>query len=140
MNTDKNWNHLFPEFRERLEKLLPKLQSKTKLPWVLIEGFRSQARQDYLYAQGRTRPGKIVTWTRNPRWHGVGLAGDIAPYKDESVWYGCPYSYWLMVRDFGKELGLENPVWEKGDFGHLQYGNEELRHKASDWVKRGFKF
>ena len=43
----------------------------------LTECYRSQERQDYLYEQGRRRPGKIVTWTRNSN-HKSGMAWDIA--------------------------------------------------------------
>lgn len=43
-------------------------QCKTKGLNVLItETYRSQERQNYLYEQGRTRAGKIVTWTKNSR-------------------------------------------------------------------------
>ena len=31
----------------------------------VTEYHRSQARQDWLYEQGRSRPGKVVTWTRS---------------------------------------------------------------------------
>ena len=34
----------------------------SKQPFMVIEGVRSAARQAQLYAQGRTAPGKIVTW------------------------------------------------------------------------------
>lgn len=50
---------------------------KRGVPIFLTETFRSQERQDHLYEQGRTRPGKIVTWTHNSR-HKSGLAWDIA--------------------------------------------------------------
>lgn len=43
----------------------------------ITETYRSQERQDYLYAQGRTRPGKIVTWTNSSN-HEARLAWDIA--------------------------------------------------------------
>lgn len=43
----------------------------------ITETYRSQARQNYLYAQGRTRPGKIVTWTLKSN-HTSRLAWDIA--------------------------------------------------------------
>ena len=43
----------------------------------ITETYRSQARQDYLYQQGRSRPGSIVTWTRNSR-HSGRRAWDIA--------------------------------------------------------------
>lgn len=31
---------------------------------LITETYRSQERQNYLYEQGRTRPGQVVTWTR----------------------------------------------------------------------------
>lgn len=42
----------------------------------VTETFRSQARQNYLYAQGRTRKGSIVTWTTSSR-HTSAMAWDI---------------------------------------------------------------
>lgn len=42
----------------------------------VTETYRSQARQDYLYAQGRTREGNIVTWTKSSR-HKLRMAWDI---------------------------------------------------------------
>lgn len=56
---------------------------KAELDIFLTETYRSQARQNYLYEQGRTRPGNKVTWTRNSR-HTSRLAWDIAvnPPKD----------------------------------------------------------
>lgn len=43
----------------------------------ITETLRTKERQQYLYQQGRTRPGQIVTWTLNSR-HMTGLAWDIA--------------------------------------------------------------
>lgn len=43
----------------------------------ITETYRSPERQKYLYAQGRTRPGQIVTWTLNS-YHASRLAWDIA--------------------------------------------------------------
>lgn len=43
----------------------------------ITETFRSQERQNYLFAQGRTRPGNIVTWTLSSN-HSSRLAWDIA--------------------------------------------------------------
>lgn len=43
----------------------------------ITETYRSQERQNYLYAQGRTRPGQIVTWTKSSN-HKSRLAWDIA--------------------------------------------------------------
>ncbi|WP_431808241.1 M15 family metallopeptidase [Lysinibacillus sphaericus] len=71
-----------------LAELLPVAQTPCRLLFqecykagihniFVTETYRSQARQNYLYAQGRTRPGKIVTWTLKSN-HTSRLAWDIA--------------------------------------------------------------
>jgi peptidoglycan L-alanyl-D-glutamate endopeptidase CwlK len=50
----------------------------------VIEGVRSAERQRELYAQGRTKPGQVVTWTLNSRHFinprtGFGHAVDLLP-------------------------------------------------------------
>lgn len=69
-----------------IDELLPVAQKAIRLFFqecykagiaiFVTETYRSQGRQDYLYAQGRTRPGNIVTWTRNSN-HKSRLAWDI---------------------------------------------------------------
>ena len=51
---------LHPVFRHKTAELLEALSDES-IPFRLFEGFRSLERQGYLYAQGRTRPGAIVT-------------------------------------------------------------------------------
>lgn len=51
--------------------------AKAGVKIFLTETYRSQARQNYLYEQGRTRPGNKVTWTRNSN-HTGRMAWDIA--------------------------------------------------------------
>lgn len=51
----------------------------------LSETYRSQARQKYLYAQGRTRPGKVVTWTLNSN-HSSRRAWDMAVAPPKSLY------------------------------------------------------
>lgn len=51
----------------------------------ITETYRSQERQNYLYAQGRTRPGSIVTWTRTSN-HSGRLAWDIACSSPASLY------------------------------------------------------
>lgn len=78
------------KFSQRSIKTLntvhPDLQKVVKLALELSEvdfgvtaGNRTQAEQDELYAQGRTKPGQKVTWTRNSR-HIDGYAVDLLPY------------------------------------------------------------
>jgi peptidoglycan L-alanyl-D-glutamate endopeptidase CwlK len=49
------------------------------IDFSVLEGLRSLDRQKELYAQGRTAPGKIVTWTMKSK-HIDGLAVDLVPY------------------------------------------------------------
>jgi len=50
----------------------------------VLEGVRSLKRQEELYAQGRTKPGPVVTWTMNSKHRkqkdGFGHAVDLVPY------------------------------------------------------------
>lgn len=59
--------------------------------FTVIEGLRSLERQQALYAQGRTTPGKVVTWTMNSR-HLEGAAVDLAPVDSSGriLWEDIP--------------------------------------------------
>ena len=49
----------------------------------VISGLRSWSAQAALYAQGRTKPGKIVTKARpGSSWHNYGLAIDLGLFKN----------------------------------------------------------
>lgn len=57
----------------------------TEQDFMVIEGVRTQARQDELWAQGRTKPGPVVTWVKEVSSHGIhkdgyGRAVDVCPY------------------------------------------------------------
>jgi len=57
----------------------------TTQDFIVIEGVRTQERQDELWAQGRTKPGQIVTWTKDASSHGIGKDGyghavDVCPF------------------------------------------------------------
>ena len=79
-----------------LAELLPAAQTACRLLFqecykagikniFITETYRSQERQKYLYAQGRTRPGQIVTWTLNSN-HKSRLAWDIAVGPPQSLY------------------------------------------------------
>lgn len=67
----------------KLVRVLKLAITKSKVDFMVIEGVRSLERQKQLYAQGRTAPGKIVTWTLNSnhfkKGDGFGHAVDILP-------------------------------------------------------------
>jgi hypothetical protein len=135
---DRLWAHLYPPFRERLQRAKVVVEQRSGMSWALIEGYRSVERQLWLYGQGRTRPGQIVTWQRYPSWHGAGLAADLAPEREGQLWYAAPPAAWKMLLEAGKAEGLDNPVWIKGDRGHLQWSAEARRADAAAWCRHGF--
>lgn len=87
----------------------------------LTECYRSQERQDYLYEQGRTRPGRIVTWTRNSN-HKGGMAWDIACKAPNDL-----YDKKIIAKAgaVAKELGIEwGGTWTTPDTPHFQISND----------------
>ena len=59
-----------------LIKVIQKCAEITQVPFFIIEGLRTPEKQSRLYSQGRSTPGKIVTWTMNSR-HLSGCAVDL---------------------------------------------------------------
>jgi hypothetical protein len=73
---ERSPDKLEPEFRSRLDRVLQRMHDEFGYEVRVTETVRTQARQDQLFAQGRTSPGPTVTWTRNSN-HTKGLAADI---------------------------------------------------------------
>ena len=49
------------------------------IDFAVVQGVRTQDEQNALYEQGRTKPGKIVTWTKDSK-HVGGKAVDLCPF------------------------------------------------------------
>lgn len=62
-----------------LQKVVKRAIEISEVDFGVIQGNRTQQQQDELYAQGRTKPGPIVTWTLNSN-HIGGNAVDLLPY------------------------------------------------------------
>lgn len=75
MGVIRDINELLPIAQKACRLFLTECE-KQGLPVLITETYRSQKRQNELYAQGRTKLGKKVTWTKNSR-HTSRLAWDI---------------------------------------------------------------
>lgn len=91
---------------------------KAGLNVLITETYRSQARQNYLYEQGRTRPGNVVTWTKNSR-HTGRMAWDICKnvkgkeYSDAKFFEQCGA--------IAKRLGITwGGTWKTPDRPHFE--------------------
>jgi peptidoglycan L-alanyl-D-glutamate endopeptidase CwlK len=102
--SEKNLATVQPKLAQIGRELLRRLAAEG-LTFKVIQGRRTQAEQDALYAKGRTAPGPKVTWTRNSR-HLTGRAIDLALFQGKNVvWESKHYT---RAGELGEELGL---VW-----------------------------
>lgn len=75
----RSLNDLKPAAKQRAEAFL-KACADEGLDILIYCTYRSGGEQDELYAQGRTKPGKIVTNARaGDSWHNWGYAFDFVP-------------------------------------------------------------
>lgn len=81
---------------------------------VVFETLRIQARQDWLYAQWRTRPGKIVTWTKTSN-HSSWNAVDIVFRNNGKLERAWPYHDLVAI---AKKYGIRN-LWPD-DLAHFE--------------------
>ncbi len=110
------------------------LCAEAGIPVMLTCTYRSQAEQDALYAQGRTKPGRKVTWTRSSR-HSFTLDGkpaskafDIAVLSDGKPTWDLKadvnkdnQSDYITIGVIGRKLGLEwGGGWKTPDYPHFQ--------------------
>ena len=68
---------LQPQFRDKLNTVIAQMRSQFGYQVDVRETYRTQARQDQLFAQGRAAPGPVVTWTDHSL-HSQGLAADVS--------------------------------------------------------------
>jgi hypothetical protein len=112
-----------PELRDRLERVIARMQSEGGHVVRVVEGRRSQARQDALFAQGRTAPGPVVTWTRDSA-HRDGAAVDVminGGYHDAAAFSTLAR---IAAAEGLRTLGPRDP-------GHLELANAPAADPAS---------
>lgn len=102
---------------------------RQSVPVMVTEGFRSFAKQQELYEQGRSKAGLIVTNAKaGYSFHNYGIAFDVAFKKGNTIsWDGD----WDLVGKIGKSFGLEwGGDWVSfKDRPHFQF----TKGKSIDW-------
>ena len=154
-NTCRDINELKPTAQKACRLFLKKCK-EAGLNIFLTETYRSQARQNQLYAQGRTEPGKIVTWTLNSR-HTSRRAWDIAvigkDLYDMAVirqagaigqslgitwggeWSTPDYAHFEITEDWTAPEEVEEVTQEQFNQMMEVYLAERNKKSASDWAK-----
>lgn len=86
----------------------------------ITETYRPQERQNYLYAQGRSNPGRVVTWTRKSN-HTGRMAWDIACNPPQQLYDGKVLA---KAGDVAKKLGITwGGIWHQPDGPHFEITN-----------------
>jgi peptidoglycan L-alanyl-D-glutamate endopeptidase CwlK len=122
-----------PSSEKRLQQLHPALASALRaviadlaaqgLVVEVVQGLRTFAEQDELYAKGRTKPGAIVTQARGGESnHNFGLAADLCPFTNDKPDWNAPMSAWAAIGAAAAARGLEwGGQWKKFlDKPHVQ--------------------
>jgi peptidoglycan L-alanyl-D-glutamate endopeptidase CwlK len=106
----------------------------TPIDFTVVEGVRTIERQQYLYAQGRTQPGKIVTnvdgvntkSNHQAKTGGWGYAVDLYPYINGSVRLTDARNLILIARHIkavAESIGVKiewGGDWKMKDYPHFE--------------------
>lgn len=118
---------LEPEFGVKIGALIPLVNEATGRDWRVVQGRRTIAEQNGLYAKGRTVPGNIVTNAPGgSSAHNFGLAADIAPMKIDGsdIDWNAPDSLFKQMADIAIAQGLTAGYYFKsmkgGDPDHIE--------------------
>jgi hypothetical protein len=75
-SVDSSVGDLDPELQAKLARVMQRVRDETGHDASVGETYRTQARQNALYAQGRDTSGPVVTWTQSSK-HTQGRAADL---------------------------------------------------------------
>ena len=118
----KNIATLHRELQPLATKLI-ELAKELGINAKVIAGLRTYAEQEALYAQGRTKPGKVVTKARGGHSiHNFGLAFDVGVFSDDDKTYHGESPSYRTLGEIGEGLGLAwGGRWKFVDEPHFEY-------------------
>lgn len=124
MISSRSLSDLDPRVAAMARKLIGRAKQEG-IDLIVTSTYRDHEAQAALYAQGRTRPGKIVT-NAKPGYsiHNYRLAFDVVPVAGgKAIWNDIPL--WARVGKLGQEVGLEwGGAWKTfRDRPHFQWTN-----------------
>jgi len=121
--SERNILTLLPAAREAargfMSEAVPLMASKG-FKVIITGGSRTYAEQDALYAQGRTKPGAIVTNAKaGESWHNFAIAFDVTVFQNgKMVSTASPYhDLGALAQKHGLEWGGN---WKTPDMPHFQ--------------------
>lgn len=98
---------LHPQVRYPFKTFIEECENTFNIVLRIVQGLRTIEEQNELYAQGRTKPGKIVTNAKgDSSWHNFGMAIDITEIVGGKANWNCDYKRLSLIADkYGLEWG-----------------------------------
>lgn len=116
---------LHPKARAPFTAFIEAAEEALDITILCPQDFRSFEQQDAIYAQGRTKPGEIVTKAKGGQsYHNYGLAMDLVPLliKNGKRLMNWNYKFSLLV-PFAAKLGINwGGGWGDDDHFELKLG------------------
>ncbi len=123
MINSRDIGELLPPVQVRVQRFID-LCHEHGIDLLITSTYRDNESQDALYAQGRTKPGKIVTKAKGGQsWHNYRCAVDVVPLLNGKPNWNTKDPVWQKIGQLGKEAGLEwAGDWTKfKEMAHFQY-------------------
>jgi peptidoglycan L-alanyl-D-glutamate endopeptidase CwlK len=121
----RSLDDLIPPAKKRVQAFLEAAKA-AGIDLLVTSTYRDNESQNALYAQGRTKPGKIVTNAKaGQSWHNYRCAVDVVPIVAGKPRWDVKDEVWQKVGKLGKEAGLEwAGDWKRfKEYHHFQYTN-----------------
>lgn len=122
---------------EKIETILP-----DNIRVRVVQGLRTIEEQNDLYAQGRTKPGKIITKARGGKsFHNYGLAIDFALLYDKDNNGSFEELSWDINKDFDKNMKKDwDEVVEQFEAKGWEWGGKWRTFKDYPHVQKTFGY
>jgi len=113
--SDRRIGTLHPLIQAQAKELIIRAERELGIKLRVTSALRTWNEQDGLYAQGRTKTGKIITNAKGGQsLHNFGLAIDVVEIKDGKALWSNPN--WNKIATLGKSIGF---AWG-GDFKSIK--------------------
>ena len=123
MINSRNLNDLHPKVKKLCEEFISKCEDQN-IDVLITSTYRDKESQDALYAQGRTKDGKIVTNAKGGQsFHNYRVAFDFVPIVGgKACW--SDNNLFIKCGEIGESIGLEWAGRWKGsmkEMAHMQF-------------------
>ena len=123
MINSRSLDELVPPAKERVERFIA-LCDENGIDLLVTSTYRDHESQNALYAQGRTKVGKVVTNAKaGESYHNWRCAVDVVPLINGKPNWDSSDPVWARIGELGEQAGLEwAGRWRTfKELAHFQY-------------------